>query len=115
MTAVCGMVLTFCGCGSPRFQQKQEKRDERIAYHLNAYAAHETEGMDRVHQTLDLHARLNEQRAQHLTFTCGMVRDQYENDVRRWNVNRTRRRESIRAIFHGRPDSIPDTWAKMVY
>lgn len=115
ITALCGIVAILSGCSDPRFKHQQKIRNERITYHLNDYAAHDAAGMDRVRQTLDLNTKLNEQRAEHLTYTCDLVRDTHERDVRRWNEDQTRRLDSLRAIFQGKPDQVPDTWAKMVY
>ena len=115
-TAAFGIAVVLGGCIDPRFKQKQERRDARMARQLNDYAAHDAAGVDRIRQTLDLDATLNQRRAEHLiTYTCGLVRTLHERDVRRWKEDAPLRKARIEALLRGKPDEIDDTYAKMVY
>ena len=86
-----------------------------MARHLNNYAAHDAAGVDRMHQTVELDKRLSQQRAEHLTYTCGLVRALHERRVQRWEEEEPLRKARIEAYFYGKPDEIDDTYAKMVY
>ena len=112
---VCAAVAALGGCTDPRFQKQQAVRDARMAHHLNDYAAHDAAGVDRMRQTLDLDAALNQHRAEHLTYTCGLVRKVHERDVRRWNEEAPLRKARLETLLRGKPDEIDDTYAKMMY
>jgi hypothetical protein len=88
-----GFTVVLSGCSDPRFKQKQQVRDVRMARYLNDYAAHD----------------------ENLTRTCGLVRALHERDVRRWKEEELLRKARIEAILRGKPDEIDDTYAKMVY
>ena len=114
-TAAFGIAVVLGGCSNPRFKQKQERRDARMARQLNDYAAHDAAGVDRIRQTLDLDATLNQRRAEHLTYTCGLFRALQERDVQRWKEEEPLRKARLEALFRGKPDEIDDTYAKMAY
>jgi len=82
---------------------------------LTDYAAHDAAGVDRMRQTLDLDAALNQRRTEHLTHTCGLVRALHERDVRRWKEEEPLRKARLEALFRGKPGEIDDTYAKMMY
>ena len=107
--------MVLSGCSDPRFKQKQELRDARMVRLLNDYAAHDAAVVDRIRETLELDKRLNEQRVEHLTRTCGLVRAIHERDVRRWKEEEPLREAHLKALLRGKPDRIDDTYAKLAY
>lgn len=115
LTAALGIAVILGGCSDPRFKKKQERRDARMARHLNNYATHDAAGVDRMRQTARLDERLSHQRAEHLTYTCGLFRALHERRVQRWQEDEPLRKARLEALFRGKPDEIDDTYAKMVY
>ena len=115
LTAAFGIAVILSGCSDPRFKQKQEIRDARIAHYLNDYATHDAAGVDRMRRTIELDKRLSRQRAEHLTRTCGLVRALHERDVRRWKEEEPLRNARLDALLRGKPDQVDDIYAKMVY
>ena len=108
-------VAALGGCTDPRFQKQQAIRDARIKDLLSAYAAHDAAGPDRIRQTLDLDKKLKERRAEHLAQTCELIRSLHERDMRRWEEEAPLRRARLEALLRGKPEQIPEAWAKMVY
>jgi hypothetical protein len=111
----CLAVAAFCGCTDPRFQKQQAIRDARIKDHLSVYAAHDAAGPDRIRQTLDLDKKLKERRAEHLVQTRELIRSLHERDLRRWKKEEALRRARLEALLRGKPEQIPEAWAKMAY
>lgn len=112
---ICVAVAAWSSCTDPRFQKQQAVRDARMARHLNDYAAHDAAGVERMRETLDLDAALNRHRAEHLTYTCGLIRALHERDVRRWKEEAPLRKARLEAVLRGKPDQIDDAYAKMIY
>ena len=110
-----GAAAAFGGCTDPRFQKQQAIRDARIKDHVAVYAAYDAAGPDRIRQTLNLDKKLTEYHAKHLAQTCELIRSLHERDVRRWEDEAPLRRARLEALFHGKPEQIPDAWARLVY
>ncbi len=110
-----GFTVVLSGCSDPRFKQKQDHRDARMARHLTDYAAHDAAGIERIRQTVELDKRISRQRAEHLTYTCGLFRALHERDVRRWTEEEPLRKARLETLFRGKPDEIDDTYARMAY
>ena len=113
MVSAAAAVLT--GCSDPRFQKQQAIRDARVKQHLSTYAAHDVAGTDRIHRTLDLDKKLNEYRAKHLVQTRELIRTLHGRDLRRWKEEEALRKARLEAFLRGKPERIPDAWARMVY
>ena len=114
-TAAFGVAVVLGGCSDPQFKQSQNRRDARMTRLLTDYAAHDAAGVERIRQTAELDQRLSRQRAEHLTYMCGLVRTLHERDVHRWNEEEPLRKARLEALFRGKPDEIGDTYAKMMY
>lgn len=115
LAAAFGVAIVLVSCSDPRFKQRQERRDARMARLLTDYAAHDAAGVERVRQTVELDKRLSRQRAEHLTYTCGLFRALQERDVQQWKEEEPLRKARLEALFRGKPDEIDDTYAKMAY
>jgi hypothetical protein len=111
----CAAVAAFGGCTDPRFQKQQALRDAQIKDHLSVYAAYDAAGPDRIRQTLDLDKKLTEYHAKHLAQTSELIRSLHERDLRRWNEEAALRRARLEALLRGKPEQIPEVWAKLVY
>jgi hypothetical protein len=108
-------VAALGGCTDPRFQKQQANRDARIKDHLSVYAAHDAAGPDRIRQTLDLDKKLSEHRGKHLAQTGELIRSLHERDLQRWKEEAALRRARLEALLRGKPEQIPEAWAKMLY
>jgi len=82
---------------------------------MKDYASHDAAGVDRIRETVRLDKRLNQQRAEHLTYTCGLFRALHERDVQRWKEEEPLRKARLEALFRGKPDEIDETYARMAY
>jgi hypothetical protein len=115
LAAAFGVAIVLSGCSDPRFKQKQEVRDARMARHLTDYVAHDAAGVYRMRETLELDKTLAKRRAEHLTRTRDLFRTLHERDVRRWREEESLRKARLETLLRGKPDQIDDTYAKMVY
>jgi len=115
LAAAFGVAVVIGGCSDPRFKEKQYRRDVRTARHLKDYAAHDAAGVERIRETARLDKKLSRERAEHLTYTCGLFRRLHERDVQRWKEEEPLRKARLEALFRGKPDEIDDTYAKMAY
>lgn len=64
--------------------------------------------MDSIRESHDYHE-------DHLARTGDMVQREVESDITRWSEERPKRRAFASRYFRGNPETIPATWAKMVY
>lgn len=111
---VAAMALTL-GCNRPMWEKDTADRQARIHKHVDWYAKHDAAGKERLHamsNRIEKHRRYHEE---HLDRTRALVRREMEADERRWHDERPRRRAFARRQWYGDPDTIPATWAKMVY
>lgn len=51
----------------------------------------------------------------HLARTEKLVQREVESDITRWSEERPKRRAFTSRYLRGKPETIPATWAKMVY
>lgn len=104
-----------CGCNRPLWEKKSAERQERIHKHVCWYAKHDAAGkerLDTMSNRMEKHRCAHEE---HLEKTRSLVRREMESDRRRWCEERPKRRAFARREWCGDPDSIPGTWAKMMY
>ncbi len=103
------------GCNEARWREANTERQARIKKMATAYAAREAEGPERVRATIEMDRELATQRKACLQRTLDMVRQDWDRDITRWGDEAPHRAAALREIWDGHPETIPDTWARMVY
>jgi hypothetical protein len=108
--------VAFAGaCNRLTWERKSEDRRARIHHHVSRFAEHDATGTVRMESTFN---RMRQRRCyhkDHLEQTSALVRKEMESDERRWGDERSHRRAFAHRQWNGHPDTIPNTWARMVY
>ena len=107
--------MVLGGCNRPVWEKKSEERGARVHNKLSRYAKHDADGSERMEKTFNLMSQRRGYHEEHLEKTSSLVRKEMESDSRRWSEERPKRRAFARRQWCGNPDTIPGTWAKMVY
>jgi hypothetical protein len=71
--------------------------------------------LERIERTVGRMREARQNRCEHLEKTADFVHKELGNDRRRWCEERPKRRAFAYDKWHGRPETIPNTWARMVY
>lgn len=103
------------GCQSPGWEQSKETRTQEMRNTTSYFVEHERQGPDRINRTMGSIERSHEYHVDHLARTGDVVRSEWEYDKTRWTEERPKRRAFASRYWHGKPETIPSTWAKMVY
>jgi hypothetical protein len=109
------VVMTAAGCNDARWKEVGAVRRARIAAELKRYSDREAAGPERIKETMEIDRRLAEHSAENLEWTTELIRRSHERDVRRWHDEAPDREAMLRGQWNGHPETIPDTWARMVY
>ena len=110
-----GAIALAGGCNRPAWERKSEERRARLHHHVSWFAEHDATGTDRMETTFHRIRQCRCYHEEHLDKTSSLVRKEMEADERRWCEERPKRRAFARRQWFGNPDTIPGTWAKMVY
>jgi len=113
--AIVVVLWAVVGCNDAKWREASAARQERIKQVASWYAAHDAAGSERIEETLKIDRELAEHRADHLEYTIDLIHRGYERDVRRWHDQGPRRDAALRKLWNAHPETIPDTWARMVY
>jgi hypothetical protein len=108
-------LLFSAGCNHALWETKKERRVNRIHTLSCRYAKHDAEGKDRIHRTLGRASTHCEYHKEHLAKTSALVEREIESDERRWREEAPKRRAFVHWQWQAHPETIPSTWAKMVY
>jgi len=111
-----GALLSCSACNDPRFQPKQDMRNDRIHETVGSFQRIERRRPQQIQFLFDAEDRLQEDRKTSMTRT-----------FRYWNQHEERSAASLQAqlsveqnyilrrAIHGNVNAIPDVWARMVY
>ncbi len=110
-----GALALAGGCNRPVWDQKSEERMANIHNHASWYTDYNAAGSERMESTAGLIRKRRSYHEEHLEQTSDMVRKEMESDENRWHDEQPKRRAFARQQWRGNPDTIPSTWAKMVY
>lgn len=102
-------------CSDPRFGARQSVRDERIHYYSQSYLRREVETSANRRALEDERKALQTQRDVGLVDRLQDVKRQEQVRVEELRDTRPVRRERVRSIVHGKPETLRDTWADMFY
>lgn len=108
------MVLPL-GCHTARWEAKKQQRTEKIDREVSRYVAYDLAGEERMHRTLGTAERSYHRHQESLQRTSARVEREMESDVKRWHEEIPKRRKYVRGQWETRSESIPRTWALMVY
>ena len=108
-------VMTFVGCNDARWRDASAVRQTRITEGLKQYSAHDAAGPERIKETLEIDRRMAKHHSDNLDYTTDLFRRLHERDVRRWYDEAPDREAMLRELWNAHPETIPDTWARMVY
>jgi hypothetical protein len=109
------VAMTAAGCNDARWKEASAVRHARIAEELRRYSAYDAAGPERIKETMEIDRKVSEHRAENLEYTTELIRRLHERDVRRWVDEAPDREAMLRELWAGSPETIPDTWARMVY
>jgi len=109
------LLIAMTGCNHSLWEPKKELRQNRIHTLSCRYARHDAEGTERIHRTLGRTSRLCAYHKEHLAKTSALVEREIESDKRRWHDEEPKRRAFIHQQWRAHPETMPKTWAKMVY
>lgn len=110
-----GSMELVTGCNRPAWEKKSAQRREAVRHHVCWYKVHDAAGKERLGVTFGRIRKARCYHEEHLETTADLARREMEYDERRWCEDRPKRRAFARRQWCGNPDTIPDTWAKMVY
>lgn len=109
------LLLGMCGCQPKLWHEKTDARREHRHKLVSNYARYDIEGIERIDRSLKNAETLCQYHQDHLVRTADFIENKFASDQQRWRDEQPRRRSFIRRQFHGAPETIPATWAKMVY
>ncbi len=115
MIALAGLGLSTTSCNRPAWEAGKAERMQKIDKKLCLIQKREASRPERLNR---LEARIQKSRcyhAEHLESTRALVHREWESDKTRWCEECDKRREFARRQWCGKPDTIPATWAKIVY
>ena len=102
-------------CNSPSFKHDHAIRQERTERLREVVATREYNRPERIHALSDTTRRLGHWRADNLGYTARMPEERERRRRDRLQEQAPERHERVRSIFRGKPETIPRTWADMVY
>jgi len=109
------IVAAVVGCSDARWKEANAVRQARITEELHWYSAHDAAGPERIAETMGFAREQAKHRAENLEYTIRLARQMHERDVQRWRDEAPKREAALRQLWNGHPETIPDTWASMVY
>ncbi len=113
--AVAALLLCCPACNGPGWVEKTDRRRDAIQRHANNYAEFDADGVERMGMTCDRIHRNAGYRAEHLENTATRVKAEFDSDVDCWREDQPKRRDFISRYWHGQPETIPNTWSRMIY
>jgi len=124
MTAPCRYALPlvgfalaalFAGCTDPKFKTSQERRDQRISGYGKDIAAREKKGPQNIQDLAHLEKTLEAHRAAHLKSMEALYKELRTREARRWQPGDPGQKAVYDALWGGKPERIPDTFARVAY
>lgn len=112
---IAGLVLSCTACNRPVWEEKSATRRQAIHDEVCRFRDHEAAGKERLAHTGRRIHKMHCYHKEHLKSTTEFVRGEIDSDQRRWCEEREKRRAFARRYFRDQPDTIPHTWARMVY
>ena len=109
------IVLPCIGCNTPRWEAGKHARSEKMHNTASKFRQHEAGGPERIDRTVVTIGKSRAYHEDHLVRTSKLVHSEWEYDKTRWVEERSKRRAFAGRYWHGKPDTIPATWAKMIY
>jgi len=103
------------GCSDSRFDQESAVRRKRREAHLHELAERERRCPENIRDLQATHERALEHRREHLERTRDMLHERVEQESFDWRRFGDQRQSYVRKQLRGKPETIRDTWAAMIY
>ena len=109
------LVIPCLACNTRRWEAGKEIRTEKVNRTASYFQDREAEGPERIDRTMQTIEHSQMYHEDHLARTGKLVRTEWDSDKKRWSEERPKRRAFASRYWHAKPETIPTTWAKMVY
>jgi hypothetical protein len=106
--------IVLSGCNRPVCETKSADRRTHIHSTWSRFAERDAAGTERMGMTFNLMRQRRSYHQEHLEKTSALVRKEMKADEVRWREERAKRRAFAYDQWHGDPDAIPGTWARIV-
>lgn len=114
-TLSASLLLSGLACQRLAWEAGKERRWESFDRTAGYFRRREAEGPERLERSRATIRKSQAYHEDHLQRTSTMVKNEWEGDKTRWVEEQPKRREFASRYWRGKPETIPTTWAKLVY